>query len=176
MTRTFHYRFYDGFIINVTVPIMNGFVRSNDFMPDFIKTAPFGLSIALQDINEFNTDCQKLVDEINANRWAYNADTSYYYALREIVQQHINNYGRLFFSDLMTYIDECCHLMYSFGFDAASLKSEIYLLLILSVLNEFKDYVKDGNPMFGVVPFASTSKYKILLQKIENLLQDNGMN
>ena len=164
MTRTFQYCFYDGHTINVTVPIMNGCVKSNDFMPDFIKQVPFGLSIALQDINEFNADCQNLVDKINTNRWQYNSDTAYYFALKEVVRQHISNYGRLFFSDLTSYVDDCCHLMKGFGFDAYRLKSEIYLQLIFLIIQEFKDYIKDGNPMIGIMPFTSTSKYTILLQ------------
>lgn len=167
MTRTFHYRFYDGTIINVTVPIMNGCVKSNDFMPDFIKQFPFGLSIALQDINEFNADCQNLVNEINSNRWQYNTDTAYYFALKEVVRQHISNHGRLFFSDLTSYVDDCCHLMKGFGFDAYRLKSEIYLQLVFLIIQEFKDYIKEGNPMVGIIPFTSTSKYTILLQNMK---------
>ena len=135
-------------------------------MPDFIKQPPFDFSITLQDISEFNADCQNLIDEINSSRWQYNTDTAYYYALKSIVREHIENYGRLFFSDLTSYVDDCCYLMLGFGFDAGRLKSEIYLQFILLIVQEFEEYIQDGNPMIGVVPFTSTSKYAILIQRI----------
>lgn len=81
-----------------------------------------------------------------------------------------------FFSDLTTYVDECCHLMHGFGFDTDRLKSGIYLLLVFRILDEFKDYIKDGNPMIGIVPFASTSKCRILLQNLEIILRNKGIN
>lgn len=168
MTRTFNFRFYDGRTINEIVPIMNGCVKSNDFMPDFIKQVPFCLSIALQDLNEFNADCQNIVDEISTNRWQYNADTTYYYALKAIVRQHINNYGRLFFSDLTSYVDDCCLLMKGLGFDVYRLKADIYLQLLFLIIQEFEDYIKDGNPVVGVILFTSTSKYTLLLQNMKS--------
>lgn len=167
MTKTFYFSFYDGYTISVVVPINRNCVQSNEFMPDFIKEFPFGLTIALQAIDEFQADCNNIVNEINMNRWKYNIDSTYYYALKIIVEKHISKYGRLFFSDLTGYADVCCHLMRGFGFDANRLKSEVYLVLIQLILQEFKDYIKDGNPMVGVVPFTTTHKYNILLQNFK---------
>lgn len=166
MTRTYNFKFYDGHTIFVTVPIMNHCVRTNDLMPDFLKQFPFGFSISLQDMNEFHEDCQSIINEINNNRWQYNSDTSYYFALKSVVKKHINSYGRLFFSDLTSYVDDCCYLMRGFGFDSERLKSEVYLQLICLIIREFSDYIKDGNPMIGIVPFTTTPKYGILLQQM----------
>lgn len=171
MTETYNFTFYDGHEIFVTVPIINNFVQRDEFMPDFIKQFPFiGSCIALQPINEFKTDCQHLVNIINANKWQYDRLESYGLALRVIVKKHISNYNRLFFYDLTSYIDDCCHLMQGVGFNVHTFKNRIYLHMIFLTIVEFKDYIKDGNPMTGIVPFTQTNMFQLVSQNIDKYL------
>lgn len=171
MTQNYYYKFYDGHEITLCVPVMRGCIMDGELTPDFLKKGPHSQLISLQDPIEFETDCRNFVSYINRCKLQYHIDTTYYLALKEVVTQHIKNCGRLFFQDLITYINECCLLMKAFGFSTQRLKNEIYSQLLLLIFRDFLDYIKEGNPMTGeIVPFSSTSKFQMVLQCLEGTL------
>ncbi len=170
MDRSFSFRFHDGNTSLFRVPQHNGQLVTNQFMPKMfypnhsnpiIASMMVGTPMALQDPNEFSHDVNAMVGYINTTRKPSNIDTTYMDAVVNLVVNHIKQYGRLFFTDLCTFLDEASWLMYGFGFDEDNLRDRVYPQMAYILVLNLGDYVKEGSPL-GIIPFTSTKMWATL--------------
>ena len=170
MERSFGFRFYDGNTSSFRIPLHNGQLVTNKFMPKmlypnssnpFLASAMVGTPMALQDPNEFSNDVDAMVGYINTSRKPTNLDTSYMDAVVYLVVNHIKQYGRLFFTDLCTFLDEVTWIMYGFGFDEDNLRNRVYPQMAYILVLNLGEYVKEGSP-YGIIPFTSTKMWSTL--------------
>ena len=173
MDKSFLFTLYDGSRLSFSLLVYNGQLVTNRFMPDFLThgaDSPFASAIlgqmALIDPMEFKQDCRSMISYININRLQTNMDTSYMDALASVLVSHIKRCGRLFFSDLCTYLDEVTYLMHGFGYDEYNLKERTYPQMAYIAIINLKDYVKEGSPL-GIIPFTSTAKWTRLKEYCE---------
>ena len=129
----------------------------------FLASAMVGTPMALQDPSEFTNDVNAMVNYINSYRKPSNTDTSYTSAVEHLIDRHIKQYGRLFFTDLCTFLDEVTWIMFGFGFDEISLRDRVYPQMACILVLKFGQYVKEGSP-YGIVPFTSTRMWSTLKQ------------
>lgn len=168
MNKSFSFTLHDGSCLSFSLPVHNGQLVINRFMPDFLApevdpslASAFAGYEALIDPTEFEQDCRSMVSYMNDKRLQTNYDYSYLEVLGAVLESHIERYGRLFFTDLCTYIDEVTYLMYGFGFDELYLKERLYPLMAFIATRDLSDYVKEGSP-YGVIQFTSTTTWRKL--------------
>ena len=147
--KTFNYYLKAGKSLRVNVEERMGQIELARFMPDYLMltygSPLFGRGMNMIAEDEFNHDCQVMIDCINDNNLDYKNSGHCFEVLDAVIKSHINHYGRIFIGDLFTYTDEMCELMSSMGYSDATLKV-IYPNFVLAAVNRNKEHVKDDAP------------------------------
>ena len=179
--KVFNYYLKSGKNLSVRMDERNGQVVLARFMPDYLLltygSPMFGPGMNLIDEDEFNHDCQMMVDCINDNNLDYKDSGHCFEVLNAVVKSHIGHYGRIFIGDLFTYTDEMCELMSAMGYSDATIRV-LYPNFVEAAVERNKADVKDDAPNpFDDTPFwqrpaapsnprsfVGTSRYQRLLE------------
>ena len=165
---SFNFRLNDGKLLSLSLESEYGGVVTNKYMPEILSPFygnPFadGTGKNIQDTAEFKADCESIIECLNNPSYGldYRKYEDWFQVLAAMVTFHIKNYGRLFFSDLKTYVDDVTLLMSAAGYYDGDLK-KYYPKFVLWITDEYSQYVKDGNPSVGIIAVTSTPVYRIL--------------
>lgn len=135
-----------------------GWVIVSRFIPDYLSITygnPFaaGNGINALEADEFEEDCMRMVYCFDDNNLNYRDSQHCFAVLNAVVGHHIKKYGRIFFSDLLTYAGEMCELMSSMGYSDATLKV-LFPNFIAAVIGQNEQHIKDDAPNpFDDTPF-----------------------
>jgi len=184
--RVFNYYLTSGKSLSVKMDERHGEIVLGRFIPDYLLltygSPMFGPGMNLIDDEEFNHDCQVMVDCINDNNLDYKDSGHCFEVLNAVIKSHINHYSRIFIGDLLTYTDEMCELMSAMGYSDATIKV-LYPNFVEAAVERNKADVKDdapdpfANDSLGYTPFwqkpaapanprsfASTNRYQRLVE------------
>jgi|GEM_PF-2526666 hypothetical protein len=157
---------YKRLIINVS--IKDGMVVTSKFTPNsfskLIDTNDLGITsttVHLSALDEFVSDCQFFVNILNDNALDWRKENSILMALIHVINDHIRRCNRIFFIDLISYVNVYCFIMHGVGFSEDQIKNS-YLKLVYNIVKKWENKIMYGNPTIGVVPFSSTKMYKNL--------------
>lgn len=165
--------------ISFSLPEWLGGVISNQFYPELISNknifSKYGNPLIgeglmderkVSDLNEFEKDFKFMISFINSRKLRSCDSETFFIAVGNSVENHICQFGRIFFSDLCSYIDVASHIMNGCGF-SRDLIQQIYLGIIYMIANDYGDLVKDSEIMGMIVPFTLTNRYKIIKQLVD---------
>lgn len=173
---------WDRGIVAIEMPSVNGGINTGEYFPTSIITSNSQSAFTTQafqgmascsDPQDVKKDLEHMAGFINYHRANLKDINSFISAIGNSVTNHIKTYGRIFFSDLCTYIDLAAHIMNVCGFS----KKDIYIVYIWSlyeITRVYNDSVKEGNPMFGIIPFSSTAVYRNVTKIATELFENAG--
>lgn len=159
---------------------IQGWIILNRFVPDYLTVSygnPFcGPMINSLDAHEFVVDCNKMIACFHDSE--YRNSQSCLTVLKGIVRFHINQHGRIFIGDLITYTAEMCELMLAMGYSIMTLKI-LFPIFVRSCVDNYQDDVKcDAQDMtvhsrfYSPIPFSKTERYQRLIDmcpKVETM-------
>ena len=154
-----------------------GWIILNRFVPDYLMPTygnPLcGSMINSLDADEFELDCNKMIDCFHDTE--YRNSQYCLMALKIIVRFHINQHGRVFIGDLITYTAEMCELMLAMGYSITTLKT-LFPNFVRSCIDNYQDDVKcDMQDIYsygsfvGPIPFSKTDRYRRLINMCPRL-------
>lgn len=173
----FSFDLWDRGVVSIEMPAMNGGVNTSKFTPKEIftrnATNPFFAQAfmgpcSISDPNEVKEDLHFMIQYINTNIIALDEEASYVNIVNNSVQKHIQKYGRLFFTDLCTYIDIAAHIMSICNYEPSLIRN-FYIFAIFNTVKNYGDLVKDGHPIYGIFPFSDSPKFRNVLEIIKEL-------
>ena len=152
-----------------------GWVLLNKYVPEYLNLGYgnpiFGSEINSLDANEFEVDCQRMIHCFNDNNLNYRDSQHCFAVLNAVVGWHVQNYGRIIFGDLMTYVSEMCALMAAMGYGEAVLKT-IFPNYVAAAVQIHGDAVKESLPSYGaprMMNFIGTPRHTRLIQMCPKL-------
>lgn len=147
--RDYIYYLNAGKELKVNVKELNGQIILGRFTPDYLSltygSPLFGSEIKTIIKEEFDDDCQRMIDCINDNYLDYRDSRDCFKVLVSAIDSHIDQYGRIIIGDLLTYTDEMCELMFSMGYSESIIK-DIYPNFVYAIIVPRKEFVKDNIP------------------------------
>lgn len=126
----------------VKTPVENGGVYTNKYCPRELLTGGISFITAVNGefINEFITDCQKQVIAME-NVGLQNTLLDVHIAgLMAAVMNHLAQYGRLIFGDLLIYMDCFSLLLEADGFSEEEIK-DAYPRITRTIVELYPDYI-----------------------------------
>ncbi|WP_346694501.1 hypothetical protein [uncultured Alistipes sp.] len=176
----FSFLVWDRGLTSFDLQTMNGGVITSQFFPNVLSAknlamqqgSPLASSLAgeyaISDPNEIRNDLSYMIGFINQSRLPTDQSDTYFKAIENSVKNHIDNYGRLFFSDLCSYIDIASHIVVSCGFPPKNIQY-MYLKAIYIMVDTYGEKVKDAGFMGMIVPFSTTPKYRIVTETLKQM-------
>ncbi len=174
----FSFHLWDKGVISFDLPVENGGVITSQFFPSVLSAKniamqqknPLAAFLSKEELvsdpNEVRNDLSCMIAFINQSGLSTSQTDSYFKAIDHSVKRHIDNFGRLFFTDLCSYINIACHIMATCGFSSNSIR-DVYLYAIFLTVDTYGDNVKDGGFMGMIVPFSTTSRYNIVVETLK---------
>lgn len=166
---------WDRGLVCIELPGDHNGVDTSKYLPRIIYTYDAENNIFAQSLqrmssttpnSEVQMDLRYMLDFINSNRINLKYPYSFAIVVENSVQEHIQKYGRLFFSDLCSYIDLAAYLMSLYGFNDSEIE-KTYIYLIHKTVSNNDKFVKDGHPIYGIIPFSSTRLYRNICKIID---------
>lgn len=147
------------------LPTIGNMVITNKFCPkDFlVPRNSFFNAITPQNgesIEEFENDCTMFTNCLNENEFnsTNNKWNVYMAAMDDLVARHIGRCGRIFFNDLLLYIDLFCYFLYADGIDEDNIKLN-YPRFVNQYLINASNYLKDS---YTQIPLENTQFANII--------------
>ena len=156
----------------VKLPLKNNMVQFGQFRPDEIldKHIDYPLYGGLnhhESAEEFRSDCDFIITQVNAVISSLDLYTSFNRALKIIVENHIKRFGRIFVNDLMAYIDVYSELLLALGFNRKIL-ADIYPTILYILIQMYKNYVLEAFNTFDGknISFVDSPRYDNLREYV----------
>lgn len=159
---------------STTLSVENGMVTIGEYYPSFIDEEIGELNPLLKNMKDIQTitleeyleDCNFQIDYLNMNNLDIWDDNSIIRCLTVAVEKHINQYGRIFYTDLKCYVDVSCLIMKMIGYEEERIRA-YYPQLIFIITHKFVSCVKEGSPLLGIIPFVKTTVWHIIEDYIQ---------
>lgn len=172
----FSFTLWDKGLSYIDIPTVSWGIDTSQYLPQIIYTKNSESSFIAQsfqgmrsvsDPQEVQNDLDYMLEFINNNRINLITQYSYISVVENSVWRHIGTYGRVFFTDLISYVDLAAHLMVLYDFNGCEIRNT-YIRIIFEIVKKYGDLIKEGHPALGIIPFSSTQIYK----NIEELIQE----
>ncbi|MDE5877141.1 MAG: hypothetical protein K2H47_06570 [Muribaculaceae bacterium] len=139
----------------IEVPYQNGVVATSEFCPTELLSGTIDLMAAIrgETLDRFMADCRH---QLIAMSKIPETDTEldrHIGGLMAVVMEHLSRNKRIFFGDLLIYIDCFSLLLKAAGFDEAEIRN-IYPRVTKTIVDLYSDYVDsstDGMPFKGSI-------------------------
>lgn len=171
MERVFNFRLYNE-TEDVNVAVMVPETAGNRVLTSACRPSIPGnplifLEATQIDTNEFIEDCCNLLYEYKLNNLNLWEADSMLDAITNVVQNHIAKHGRIFFGDLLCYMDDKSLIEVSLGRSIEHVKLD-YALMVGYFVDTFGDAVKES--IGPAIPFSQSNRYRMILNYAHSLL------
>lgn len=149
--------------LRVSIPTNGVFVVTNEFCPkEFLVGGFLSFVTPIQQElqSEFVKDCENQVLVASRSSKADIVD-AHVDGLLDSVNSHINRCGRLFFNDLLLYVDCFAYLLKGHGYSDDFIKKK-YIETVKKIVREKNNYLKDSQTL---QPFNQTMMYLTVMHK-----------
>lgn len=150
----------------------NGFIRTSDFRPDILIKSAIINVVNWEAENEFVLDCRlyaskteevSLWTKINPN--INNPFIIHYNSLELLTIEHIKKFNRIYFNDLMIYLDVFAFFLRSSGFPEDWIKNK-YLSVLKVIIDQMGNFCLCS---ITGLPFRLTPMYKKIANETGNI-------